>query len=111
GAVCTATAFVLFFKLIEEPGPARATVITYVNPAVAVALGVSVLGEPLTPAIAGAFVLILAGSVLATRAGARRGKTSPAPASGTASAPAGQAAPAAAGGSRSGGPLPLESPE
>jgi len=42
-------------------------VITYVNPAVAVALGVAVLGEPLTVAIVAAFVLILAGSVLATR--------------------------------------------
>ena len=46
--------------------------ITYVNPAVAVALGVSVLGEPLTPEIVAAFALILAGSVLATRSGLRR---------------------------------------
>jgi len=69
GVLCTAIAFVLFFQLIAEAGPARATVITYVNPAVAVALGVSVLGEPLTPAIAAAFVLILTGSVLATRSG------------------------------------------
>ena len=69
GVLCTAIAFVLFFQLIAEVGPARATVITYVNPAVAVALGVGVLGEPLTPAIVAAFVLILAGSVLATRSG------------------------------------------
>jgi hypothetical protein len=47
-------------------------VITYVNPAVAVALGVAVLGEPFTPEMAAAFALILGGSVLATRAGARR---------------------------------------
>jgi drug/metabolite transporter (DMT)-like permease len=67
--ICTALAFVLFFRLIAEVGPARATVITYVNPAVAVALGVGVLGEPLTPEIIAAFGLILAGSVLATRAG------------------------------------------
>lgn len=66
--VCTALAFVLFFQLIAEAGPARATVITYVNPAVAVALGVGVLGEPLTAEIIAAFGLILAGSVLATRA-------------------------------------------
>jgi drug/metabolite transporter (DMT)-like permease len=65
--VCTAAAFILFFMLIAEVGPARATVITYVNPAVAVALGAGVLGEPFTPLIAGAFALILAGSVLATR--------------------------------------------
>jgi drug/metabolite transporter (DMT)-like permease len=69
GLLCTATAFVLFFKLIAETGPTRAMVFTYVNPAVAVALGVAVLGEPLTPAIVAAFVLILAGSVLATSAG------------------------------------------
>ena len=46
--------------------------ITYVNPAVAVALGVGVLGEPLTPAIVVSFVLILSGSVLATRPGLPR---------------------------------------
>jgi drug/metabolite transporter (DMT)-like permease len=68
GVVCTAAAFVLFFQLIAEVGPARATVITYVNPAVAVALGVGVLGEQFTPAIGIAFVAILGGSVLATRA-------------------------------------------
>ena len=71
--VCTAAAFVIFFKLIAEVGPARASVITYVNPAVAVALGVSVLGERFTLSMAGAFALILGGSVLATRAGQRRG--------------------------------------
>jgi drug/metabolite transporter (DMT)-like permease len=71
GAICTATAFLVFFALIAEVGPARATVITYVNPAVAVALGVLVLGEHLTPEIAGAFVLILGGSVLATRSSSR----------------------------------------
>jgi drug/metabolite transporter (DMT)-like permease len=65
--VCTAAAFILFFMLIAEAGPARATVITYVNPAVAVALGAGVLGEPFTPLIAAAFALILSGSVLATR--------------------------------------------
>jgi drug/metabolite transporter (DMT)-like permease len=70
GAICTALAFILFFKLIAEVGPARATVITYINPAVAVALGVAVLGEPLTAEIVIAFVLILAGSVLATRSAA-----------------------------------------
>jgi drug/metabolite transporter (DMT)-like permease len=69
GVVCTAAAFLVFFRLIAEVGPARATVITYVNPAVAVALGVIILGERLTPAIGLAFVFILGGSVLATRPG------------------------------------------
>ena len=70
--VCTAVAFLVFFRLIAEIGPARSTVITYVNPAVAVTLGVLILGERLTVAMAGAFALILAGSVLATRSGGRR---------------------------------------
>jgi drug/metabolite transporter (DMT)-like permease len=74
GVICTAAAFLVFFRLIAEVGPARATVITYVNPAVAVALGVLVLGERLTPAIGVAFVLILGGSVLATRPGSRSAK-------------------------------------
>jgi drug/metabolite transporter (DMT)-like permease len=67
--LCTAVAFLFFFALIGEVGPARASVITYVNPAVAVALGVLVLGEQLTATMAIAFVLILGGSVLATRTG------------------------------------------
>jgi drug/metabolite transporter (DMT)-like permease len=66
--VCTALAFVLFFELIVEVGPARSTVITYVNPAVAILLGVVVLGEPFTWGIALGFPLILFGSWLATAA-------------------------------------------
>ncbi len=67
GLVCTATAFVLFFHLIGEIGPVRATVVTYVNPAVAVVLGVAFLDEHLGAATGAGFVLILTGSVLATR--------------------------------------------
>ena len=67
GVVCTALAFLLFFPLVAEVGAARATVITYVNPAVALALGVAFLGEPLTFGIVLGFVLIVVGSVLATR--------------------------------------------
>lgn len=65
--VCTAVAFLLFFALIAEIGPVRATVITYVNPAVAAVLGVTVLGEKLTAGMLFGFALVLAGSVLATR--------------------------------------------
>lgn len=67
GVVCTALAFVLFFALIAAIGPARATVITYVNPAVAVLLGVLLLDEDFTLGIAVGFPLILIGSVLAAR--------------------------------------------
>jgi drug/metabolite transporter (DMT)-like permease len=66
GIVCTSVAFLLFFRLIAEVGPVRATVITYVNPAVAVAAGVVLLGEPFTSGTGVGFVLILAGSWLAT---------------------------------------------
>jgi len=65
--VCTAIAFLLFFALISEIGPVRATVITYVNPAVAAVLGVVILGEHFTVGMGVGFVLVLVGSVLATR--------------------------------------------
>jgi drug/metabolite transporter (DMT)-like permease len=65
--VCTAAALVLFFALIREVGPNRALIITFVNPAVAVALGIAVLGEPLTVGTLVGFPLVLLGCVLATR--------------------------------------------
>jgi drug/metabolite transporter (DMT)-like permease len=65
--VCTALAFIVFFALIREVGAARALVVTYVNPAVALAAGVIVLNEPLTSWNLAGLALILAGSVLATR--------------------------------------------
>jgi drug/metabolite transporter (DMT)-like permease len=67
GTVCTAAAFLLFAALIGEIGPVRATVITYVNPAVAAVLGVVVLNETLTVAMAIGFGLVILGSTLATR--------------------------------------------
>jgi drug/metabolite transporter (DMT)-like permease len=73
--VCTVVAFLLFFALIAEVGAMRATLVTYVNPAVAVVLGVVALGEPFGTATAVGFVLILGGCYLASRppgAGVRR---------------------------------------
>jgi drug/metabolite transporter (DMT)-like permease len=75
--LCTATAFLVFFALIAEVGPVRSTVITYVNPAVAVLLGVLVLDERFTVATGVGFVLILAGSVLATARGGAAGAAGP----------------------------------
>jgi drug/metabolite transporter (DMT)-like permease len=66
GLACSALAFLLFFALIGEVGPGRATVITYVNPVVAVALGVVLLGEHLGPTAVAGLLLILAGSWLST---------------------------------------------
>jgi drug/metabolite transporter (DMT)-like permease len=67
GVVCSAAGFVIFVSLVAEAGPGRSVVVTYVNPVVAVALGVALLDErPGRGAIAG-LVLILAGSWLSTR--------------------------------------------
>jgi drug/metabolite transporter (DMT)-like permease len=66
GLVCTAAAFVIYTLLIREAGTSRATVITYVNPVIAVILGVTLLNErPGAGAVAG-LLLILAGSWLST---------------------------------------------
>jgi drug/metabolite transporter (DMT)-like permease len=67
GVLCTAAGLLSYFALIVEAGPSRASVITYMNPAVAVALGVAILDEPLTGGILAGFVLIIAGSWLSTR--------------------------------------------
>lgn len=74
--ICTAFAFIVFFALIREVGAARALMVTYVNPVVALAAGVIVLDEPLTPWNLAGLALILAGLVLATR---KRSGTSAAP--------------------------------
>src|SRR6266480_4879266 len=66
GSICTALAYLLFFSLVAEVGASRGTVITYVNPAVAVLLGVILLGEPLDAVIIVGFLLIIAGSWLST---------------------------------------------
>ena len=66
GLICTALAYLLFFALIAEVGASRGTVITYVNPAVSVLLGVTLLSEPLNAAIIIGFLLIFLGSWLST---------------------------------------------
>jgi drug/metabolite transporter (DMT)-like permease len=73
GVLCTALALALFFALIREVGPQRALVITFVNPAVAVLLGVLLLDEPVTLGIALGLPLVLFGCVLATRRSSARG--------------------------------------
>jgi drug/metabolite transporter (DMT)-like permease len=79
GVVCTALGLVLFFRLIVEAGPSRAAVITYVNPLVALVLGVLVLGERLGAMSVVGLLAILGGSWLATggrrRVGSRAGAT------------------------------------
>jgi drug/metabolite transporter (DMT)-like permease len=72
GAICTAVAMLLLFFLISQAGASRASVITYINPAVATLLGVTLLHERLGVGGVTAFVLILLGSWLATRGAANR---------------------------------------
>src|SRR3984957_12618128 len=67
GAVCTALAMLLMFYLIGHAGASRASVITYINPAVATLLGIALLHEHLGVGGFTAFGLILLGSWLATR--------------------------------------------
>jgi drug/metabolite transporter (DMT)-like permease len=66
GLICTALAFLTFFALMAEVGASRGTVFTYVNPAVSVLLGVTLLGEPLNVEIVVGFLLIIVGSWLST---------------------------------------------
>jgi drug/metabolite transporter (DMT)-like permease len=65
GVVCTALALLLYFYLIHRAGAARASVITYINPAVAAALGILVLHEPFDVGVAAGLALILSGSWMA----------------------------------------------
>lgn len=65
---CTVAALLAFFALIAEAGPHRALVITFVNPVVALVLGIWLLSEPLTLGALVGFPLVLVGCVLATRA-------------------------------------------
>ena len=71
GLVCSAAAFVVFFMLIKEIGPAKATLITYPNTAVAIVLGVSFLNEPITVGLIVGIPLIAIGLYLAGGARAK----------------------------------------
>ncbi|MCP2321786.1 drug/metabolite transporter (DMT)-like permease [Hamadaea flava] len=85
--LCTAVALTVFNALIAEVGPVRGPVITYVNPAVAVLLGVIVLSEPFTAGIGIGFALVLAGSVLATQRAADKKTPARDPAAGAEAEP------------------------
>lgn len=71
--LCTALGFVVFFALVREVGATRATVVMYLNPAVAVVAGVALLDEPFTLAMVSAFVMILFGPVPGDAPGHRSG--------------------------------------
>lgn len=81
GVLCTALAFMAFFALIAEVGPARAPLFTYVNPVVAIVLGTILLGEELSVGLVIGFPLVILGCWLAATggSGARRARPGPAP--------------------------------
>jgi drug/metabolite transporter (DMT)-like permease len=70
--LCTAVAFIVFFALIERVGPVRAPLFTYVNPVVAIVLGVLILGEEITIGLLIGFPLVLLGCWLAATGGSFR---------------------------------------
>jgi drug/metabolite transporter (DMT)-like permease len=72
--LCTAVAFIVFFALIERVGPTRAPLFTYVNPVVAILLGVIVLGEQITLGLIVGFPLVILGCWLAATGGTVRTK-------------------------------------
>ncbi|HET9651527.1 MAG TPA: EamA family transporter [Usitatibacter sp.] len=74
GVICTAAAFLVFFALIAEAGPARATVIAYVNPLVAVILGCTIGHEVFSHEMFVAAILIVVAVALIVRGGAHRAK-------------------------------------
>lgn len=74
--LCTAFAYILYFSLIVTAGATRASLITYVNPAVATILGALILSEQITVGTVLGFVLIVLGCALSTSAAARAGRRS-----------------------------------
>lgn len=67
GAICTALAFIVFFKVLAAIGPARASLTVYINTLIAVVLGAVLFREPVTASMSIGIVLVLLGSYLASR--------------------------------------------
>jgi drug/metabolite transporter (DMT)-like permease len=66
GVLCTGVAYILYFRLIEQAGPARALAVTFVVPVFAVIYGVLLLGEAVTPWMVLCGAVIVAGTALST---------------------------------------------
>ncbi len=66
GVLCTGVAYILYFRLIETTGPARALAVTFVVPVFALLYGVAFLGETITPWMIGCGIVILLGTSLST---------------------------------------------
>ena len=68
GVICTGYAFLLYYRLIQRIGPARAATVTYLVPLFGAAFAWLFLGEPVTPAMLGAGILILGSVAFSQRA-------------------------------------------
>jgi drug/metabolite transporter (DMT)-like permease len=66
GVLCSALAYILFFRLIAAVGPARTLAVTFVVPVFGVLYGALLLGEQVTPVMLGCGAIILCGTALAT---------------------------------------------
>ena len=66
GVLCTGVAYILYFRLIERAGPARALTVTFLIPVFAVGYGVLLLGESLTLWMLGCGAIVLLGTALSS---------------------------------------------
>ncbi len=66
GIVCTAVAFVLYFRLIASVGPTKAITVTFLVPVFAVVMGALMLGEPITASMMAGGAIILLGTAMST---------------------------------------------
>jgi drug/metabolite transporter (DMT)-like permease len=66
GVVCTGIAYVVYFRLIERAGPARALTVTFLIPVFAIVYGVLLLGEQITPWMLGCGAVVLLGTALSS---------------------------------------------
>jgi drug/metabolite transporter (DMT)-like permease len=74
GLFCTAAAYLLYFRLVANVGPARTITVTFLIPLFAVFWGWLFLGETITPVMAGACAVIVLGTALSTGLIASRAK-------------------------------------
>lgn len=66
GVLCTGVAYILYFRLIEQAGPARALAVTFVVPVFAVIYGAVFLGEVVTGWMLLCGAVIVLGTALST---------------------------------------------
>jgi drug/metabolite transporter (DMT)-like permease len=66
GVLCTGVAYILYFRLIEQAGPARALAVTFIVPVFAVIYGAAFIGEPVTGWMLFCGGVIVCGTALST---------------------------------------------